>query len=203
MRWALLCALLLSTPLLAGPAQAQRARGDAVRPRAAKIYPDSDPLAKQKARVEALMGVYLVDPPRRHASERVKVKGSRVQLDIWQPVARSSDTELKTRAVQWFVFGRTGYAKGVRGIFSEMAGIDQVTMVFHEVLREGRGRKKGAETVKRYLVLRLDRRRFERMKVEALRGCVERGDCSRAFRSAFTSAKLERRYTARRRKAED
>ena len=32
---------------------------------------------------------------------------------------------------------------------------------------------------------------------ERLEGCIERGDCSRAFRSYFKAAKFDRKYTAK------
>ncbi len=212
-RWAISLGLgVLGLSLLAGvaaPAAAAppKVRADAIRPRAAQIYPDSDPWAGVKRRVEVLMGVYLVDPPRRHASERVHItKGKRVRLDLWVPVARLSDAELKTRAVEWLVFGRTRFATGVRGIFSEINGIDEVVLVFHEVIRpDNKGRRRNAakaEQIKRYLAIRLSRAKFIRFNPAPAEGCVARGDCSALFRSAFDEARLDRKYTAARR-AED
>ncbi|MCA9545596.1 MAG: hypothetical protein KC613_14425 [Myxococcales bacterium] len=183
-------------------------RADSISPRAARIYADSDPWAGVKRRVEALMGVYLVDPPRRHESERVHVTdGTRVRIDLWVPVSRLTDAELKTRAVEWLVFGRTQYASGVRGIFSEMAGIQDVVLVFHEVIRpDNTGRRRNrdkAEQIKRYLAIQLTRKQFLRFDPAPVEGCVARGDCSALFRSAFTSVRFDRRHTAARRQAED
>jgi len=199
---AIACALMLAPTVLFAQG---RVRTDAVGPRAAAFYDRSDRLATKKAAIDRIMGVYQTHPPRRHPAERVHIKGNAVQIDVWHPVGRSTDTELKTRAVEWFVFGRTGYADGVRGIFSEFPEIKDVRMSFMEVVRPdetGRRRSKQKDKVMRYLLLRLDRKRFERIDPEKLEGCIERGDCSRAFRSYFKGAKFNRKYTAKARDAE-
>lgn len=192
-----LLALLLAAP--------PGVRADSIPPRAKQIYGADDPYVGLKARVEALMGIYLVDPPRRHRSERVTLKKGRLIIDTWQPVARLSDAELKTRAVEWLVFGRTQYATGARGVFSELGGVNEIVLAFHEVIRpdqKGRRRSKKPDRIKRYLALRLTRSRFERLNIPALEGCVSRGDCQAQFRSAFTDARLNRKFTHRRREAE-
>jgi hypothetical protein len=195
----LLALLLLSAP--------PRPRADSIPPRAMTIYGAEDPFVGLKTRAEVLMGLYLVDPPRRHRSERVHFtpKKRRLRFDLWQPVARLTDAELKTRAVEWLVFGRTQYAQGARGIFSEMGGVNEIVLAFHEVIRpkqKGRRRAKKPDQIKRFLAIRLTRKRFERLKMAALEGCVSRGDCQAQFRSAFSSAKMNRRYTRAQREAE-
>ncbi|MCA9540028.1 MAG: hypothetical protein KC620_14120 [Myxococcales bacterium] len=191
-------ALVALAALLAAPAFA--APRASARPRAASFYDRSDPDAARKQRIDDIMGIYEVHAPRRHPSEQTRIKGRALQIDIWHPIGRNTDAELKTRAVQWFVFGRTQYASGVRGIFSEFPDITDVRLAFHEVIRpDEKGRRKSTEPdqIKRYLLLHIDRARFERLKMEALEGCVERGDCSRAFRSAFKEARFDKAYTAK------
>lgn len=199
---------LLALLVLLGAAEAlaqARVRADGVAPRAADFYRSDDARRDQKARIDEIMGVYQVHPPRRHPSERVRMKGKAVQIEVWHPVGRNSDVELKTRAVEWFVFGRTQYADGVRGIFGEFPGIDDVRFAFTDVIRpdqKGRRRSSERDKVKRYLLLHIDRQRFERLDIEKLEGCVERGDCSREFRSLFKDARFDRKYTRQAREAE-
>lgn len=192
--------------LLPASALAQaRVRSDGVAPRAADFYRADDPQRARKAQIDALMGVYQVHPPRRHPSERVRTKGKAVQIEVWHPVGRNSDVELKTRAVEWFVFGRTQYAEGVRGVFSAFPDVTDVRFAFTEVIRPdetGRRRSKQKDKVKRYLLLHLDRRSFERLDMEKLGGCVERGDCAREFRSLFKDARFDRRWTRKAREDE-
>ncbi len=178
-------------------------RADSVAPRALEIYDANDPQRKMKVAIEQMMGIYLVDPPRRHSSEKVVIKGGRIRFDIWQPVGRNTDLELKTRAVKWLVFGRTGFSNGARGIFSEYPKVAEVMLVFHEVARpdkQKRRRTRQAEKITRYLILKLGRKRFERLKIEVLEGCVKRADCGSVFRSGFDGARFDRKYTAKRRK---
>jgi len=199
MRCASLLALAAVGLLVPRLADAQaRVRADGVAPRAADFYPAKDPQRARKARIDEIMGVFQVHPPRRHPSERVRAKGKAIQIEVWHPVGRNTDVELKTRAVEWFVFGRTQYAQGVRGVFSEFSDISDVRLAFTEVIRpdeKGRRKSKQQDKVKRYLLLHLDRKRFERLDMEKLKGCVERGDCSREFRSLFKDARFDRRYT--------
>lgn len=186
-------------------AQPARSRVDAVAPQVADVYDDRDPLAAKKRRIDQIMGVFQVHPPQRHPAEQTRMKRSAVQIEVWHPVGRNSDVELKTRAVEWFVFGRTQYADGVRGIFSEMPDLTDVRFAFIEVIRpDQKGRRKSTQKdqVKRYLLLHLDRRRFEQLPIEALEGCVARGDCSREFRSSFKEARFDRRYTRKAREDE-
>jgi hypothetical protein len=188
--------LALGLALLAAtPAGAQRAR---------TIYAPDDPDLERALRVERLLQIYLVEPPRRHASERVRFKKGRVVISAWHPVARETDAVLKTRAVQWLLFGRTRLAQGARGVFSELPRVEEIVLALHEVIRpERKGRRKSAQPdrVKPYLVLRLSRRRFEQMALEPLRACVEREDCSAEFRTAFDDARYKARFVARRRAA--
>ena len=164
------------------------------------IYKASDPHAQLKAKVESLMGVYLVHPPRRHRSERIQYRRGRLKVSIWHPVGETSNQELKTRAVRWLIFGRTQYAKGARGIFSQFPKVKEVTLVFHDVIRSSRKsrRRRGTpERIKKYLSLPLDRKHFERLDIDAARECVERMDCRSVFRSQFKRRLFDRRFIQR------
>lgn len=174
-------------------------------PAAAVIYGPDDPDAATKARIEALMGVYLVDPPRRHETERVNLVGGQVRIDVWHPVGGLSDAELKTRAVRWLVFGRTQYAPGVGGVFGELPQVNEVIFVFQDVTRpDQRGRRKSKlpDQVKKYLAIKLDRRKFERLNMRVMEQCVAQGDCSTPFDVDFTRSSFDARYTAAQRSEE-
>ncbi len=189
--------------LVLAPFAAPPARADSVAPRAMQIYGPNDPQRELKVAIEAMMGIYLVDPPRRHDSERVVVQGGRIRFDIWQPVGRSTDAELKTRAVKWLLFGRTSFSSGARGIFSEYPQVVEVMLVFHEVNRPNktkRRRTQQKEKVARYLILKLSRAKFSRLQPKAFEGCVGRGDCTALFRSGFDASRFDRKYVTKRRK---
>jgi hypothetical protein len=199
------CWLVMLGCLMAAPAWGQEVRADGVAHQYADVYDDAEPKVKMLRRVDTIMGIYQTLPPRRHASERVKVKDRTVTVAVWQPVGRWTDLELKLKAVKWFVFGRNQFTSGVRGVFSEFPDVNEVRFTFHEVIRPDRkGRRRSAkpDAIKRYLGLRLARKRFNRLRLTTISGCVERADCNRVFRSAFNDARFNRKYTAKRR-AED
>jgi hypothetical protein len=188
-------ALLALLPLAASAQAPEAHRLDAVRPRALLVYGADDPAGLLKARIEELMGVYLVDPPRRHASERVTMKGGDVKLTYWQTIASASDEELLAKAVQWFVFGRTQYATGVRGVFSEMPAVDHVELAFEEVVRpERRGRRRGDEELHEYLSLDLSRAKFGQLDLERAKQCVQKGRCGAVARDLFDHVRFDARY---------
>ncbi len=153
-------------------------------------------------RVEELMGVYLVHSPRRHESEKVVYKRGTLKIDLWHPVHRMSDVDLKTRAVQWLVFGRTQYSTGARGVFSEMPMVKRVILRFHEVVRAGKNtrRRVARERRKRFLALSLTRKDFEKLELGPLETCREQTDCERLFKRGFSKAFFDARYTAKRRR---
>ena len=196
MKWRLIAIGLL----LASPAWGQAVRVDGVGHRYADVYDDSDPLLDKKRQVDTLMGVYQTLPPRRHTSERVRFRKKRIEIAVWQPVARLSNTELKLRAVQWFVFGRNQFSSGVRGVFSEFPDVNTVLFSFNAFVRpdrKGRRLANKPDKIKPYLGMRLTRKRFNRLRLSAISGCIERQNCDRVFRSAFNDARFNRKYTAK------
>jgi hypothetical protein len=98
--------VLASALLVLCTAHAQTfARGSSHDASAQNIYDPSEPNAALKARVESLMGLYLVRSPRRHRSERIEYRSKSVKATVWHPVGETSATELMTRAVKWLIFG--------------------------------------------------------------------------------------------------
>ena len=174
-------------------AQGQAQRMDAARPGTGAFYA-GDPQAREKERLEEVFGIHLTIPPRRHASERVEINDSAVTIAVWQPSSGQSDTALQTRAVQWFLLGRTQFSTGSRGLFSEWPEVQVATLVFHDVLRKDqKGRRLAAETVVPYLRVKLTRARFERLKLKAVEACVEKDDCAAVFKAAFDEARFDRK----------
>lgn len=161
-----------------------------------------DAQAALKVKIEEMMGLYMVLPPMRHPSEKISIQKGQVRLNLWHPIGKLSDTEIITRAVKWFVFGRNQYAQGVRAVFSEEPSVREVLLVFHEVIRpDQKGRRQSAkgDRIKPFLAIRLTRKRFEKLPIGKLRACVEAGDCRRQFVKAFDVAKFNRRYARQRR----
>lgn len=167
------------------------------------IYADNEPDASLKRRIESLMGVYMVHGTRRHKWERVTKRRNTVKVTIWHPVGETSTQELITRAVQWLVFGRTEYAKGARGVFSEFAKIDAISLEFTDIIRKEntRRRRKRPDRLKTYLSIHLTRQAFERLDIAKLKDCGERIDCRLELKKQFKRYRIDSRYIKRRRRA--
>ena len=105
------------------------------------IYGD-DPLFGTKLQMERHMGVYLVRYPQRDETEQIAIKRRQVEAQVWVSIGSRSRDELVCRAVRWLVFGRTRWALGARGIFSDYQDVRSVSLVFTNVrLRDGRRAK--------------------------------------------------------------
>ena len=144
---------------------------------------------------ERAMGVYLTHGKRRHPLERITVRGNSVEINVWRPIGDDKDSQLKTDAVKWLVFGRTQFVDGARAIFSEYSRVKEIQIRFLDIVKPRRSRaRKAKERSKIYLRLSLKRKKFERLNADALRACISRGDCSKMFRSNFSSARFDRTY---------
>lgn len=188
MRGVLTLALLIALPAFAKRNPAQKTL---------EAFYNGDADAALKVKIEEMMGLYMVLPPMRHPSEKVDVKNGQVRLNLWHPIGKLSDTEIVTRAVKWFVFGRSQYSQGVRAVFSEQPDVKEVLLVFHEVIRpDQKGRRQSAQgdQVKPFLAMKLSRKRFEQLPIDELRACVDAGDCRKLFSKAFDAGKFNRRY---------
>lgn len=165
------------------------------------FYPATEPDRDVKLWAERVLGLYLVDPPRRHASERVDFSNNHLHFHLWRPIGERSMVELWSEAAAWLVFGRIKYSSGARGLFSDLDGLERVTVSLHEVIRpgqEGRRKSKEPDQVKIFLTISLKRADFERLDLQALQTCSTNRDCNRAMRSSFSLVKLNSRYIKRR-----
>ena len=167
------------------------------------FYPPDEPNRDIKLWSEQILGLYLVDPPRRHASERVDYSNNHLHFHLWRPIGQRTMVELWSEAASWLVFGRIKYSSGARGLFSDLGGLERVTVSLHEVVRpdqEGRRLSKEPDQVQIYLTISLKRDAFERLDLQALRDCALNMDCGRAMRSSFSLVKLNSRYIKRRKR---
>jgi|GEM_PF-1168061 len=172
-------------------------------PVSADFYEPTEPDRDVKLWAEQMLGLYLVDPPRRHASERVDFSTNHLHFHLWRPIGQRTMVELWSEAASWLVFGRIKYSSGARGLFSDLDGLERVTVSLHEVIRpgqEGRRKSKEPDQVKIYLTISLKRADFERLDLQKLRDCSINRDCNRAMRSSFSLVKLNSRYIKRRRR---
>ena len=204
--WALMMCFLTcaSAPVWAEPEISQdsievsRALAFPERP---DFYAPDEPDRALKVYAEQQLGLYLVDPPRRHASERVDYGKEHLHFHLWRPIAERPLLELWSEAASWLVFGRVKFSTGARGLFSDLPALRRVTLSLHEVLRpgeEGRRLSKKPDQVHIYLTVSLTREDFERLDLQELKLCAANVSCSREVRSSFSLVKANSRYLKRR-----
>ena len=150
--------------------------------------------------MEQMMGVYLTHPPRRHKSERITIKRNVVTVNVWQSILGMSNDELRCRAVEWLVFGRTQYGEGGRELLSRFPKYNRVNLKFHEVVRPKNSRRKTnkPDRVVPYLSLSLRRKHLRVLELERLRTQISESSCRDVFKLPF-EGRLSTKYTKRRR----
>ena len=165
----------------------------------AELYPESDIWRNFKITAEEMMGLYLVDFPRRHRSEVVSLNDKRnhIHFHLWVPIGNQSRVQLWSKAAYWLIFGRTQYAQGSRGLFSEINSLDKISLSFHEVIRpgqEGRRPSKKPDKIMQYLTLTISRTKFEKLNIEELRQCGMLLDCPKRIHRTFSYSHFNTRY---------
>ena len=164
-----------------------------------ELYSASDVWRNFKLMAEEMMGLYLVDFPRRHRSEVVDLNSKRNHLHfhLWVPIGEQSRTQLWSKAAYWLIFGRTQYAQGARGLFSELVELDKISISFHEVIRigqEGRRRSDKEDKIQVYLTLSISRSKFEQLDIKLLENCGMLLDCPKEIRRSFNHSRFNVRY---------
>jgi hypothetical protein len=169
-------------------------------PSAYDLYQENDPWRELKIAAEQEMGLYLVEPPRRHASEITNYSNEHLHFHIWRPISESRRS-IWSRGVYWLIFGRIKYSSGVRQLFSDLPSLKRITISFHEVIRpkrKGRRRSKKPDKVYTYFTVSITRADFEKVDLELIRQCGRNLDCGRDVRSMMSLVKFNSRYVKRR-----
>ena len=169
-------------------------------PSAYDLYAEDDPWRELKIAAEEEMGLYLVETPRRHASEITNFSKQHLHFHIWRPIAEEN-TVIWSRGLHWLLFGRIKYSKGAQQLFSDLPDLRRITLSFHEVIRpekKGRRRSKQPDKVITYLTLSIKRNDFEKLDLESIQYCTRNLDCDFDIRSQISLVKFNARYVKRR-----
>ena len=195
--------LLLSLAMFITQSSAQKVRyidQSQAFPSAYDLYSADDPWRELKIAAEEEMGLYLVEPPRRHASEVTSFSNQHLHFHIWRPISEGK-TAMWSRGLHWLIFGRIKYSKGAQQLFSDLPDLRRITVSFHEVIRperKGRRRSKRPDKVYTYLTLSVTRRDFEKLNLESIKQCSRNLYCGSDIRSMISLVKFNARYVKRR-----
>ena len=150
-----------------------------------------------KLSIEEMIGLYLVDPPRRHLSEYTHLSSKHLHFHLWYPIANKSIQTLWSTAATWLILGRTQYATGAQGLFSELPSIQRITLSFHEVQRSKKNKRRKArqvDVIHPYMQVSIIRSDFEKLDVDLIKRCAINFDCDRRVRAMFTLVKINAKY---------
>lgn len=160
-----------------------------------RLYTEDDPWRDLKLSAEQQMGLYLVDPPRRHASEVTQWSNDQLHFHLWRPLTESKRA-IWSRAVGWLVFGRVRYSGGAQRLFEDLPTLKRITLSLHEVERPQKTKKgkKAEDLVHTYLTISLKRADFERLDIQQLKRCSNQLDCGDEVRQQLSLLKFNSRY---------
>ncbi len=136
------------------------------------------------------MGIFLTVPNRRHAKERVVVRGNQRSgyiADIWhwRSLSKRNSAEEKCHAYTWLLAGRGLYGKGAGEAFDRFPGLKEINLRFFDVQTGTKlGKKKGevlpTEKIIPYARVGVSKRSFQRKKTseEQLEKSLQGRRCS-------------------------
>lgn len=157
------------------------------------IYAD-DPLANTKINIERHLGVYLVKFPQRDTIERVHIKGRNVDADLWHSIGSATEDDLACKAIQWLIFGRTQWALGARGIFSNYPDLNKLSLHFINVKKRDVQKQRVKRDVIRYMSVSISRNKFNKLDVSQLQDDLLNRSCSAVARDTLSSYRFNQSY---------
>ncbi len=158
-----------------------------------QIYPE-DPLFETKLRLERHLGVYLIRYPQRDESERVEINKRDVDASIWVSIGSREENDLACKMVRWLVFGRTTWARGARGVFSDFQDLNALTLRFVNVRLRDNKRGRVKKQVHEVMEATLTRRDFEKLKLEEVQDDLNQERCVDAARKHLSRYVFHTKY---------
>jgi len=120
--------------------------------------------------------IYLTVPKRRHAKERVIVKGDEktgysAEIWYWRSLAQRDPAEEICSAYRWLFFGRGKYGQGASDAFKKYAGLTEIQLKFFDVetgtkLGKNKGEVLPTERVVPYLRLGVTKNSLQNRKAD-------------------------------------
>ncbi len=191
-----MAALILAAPAVAG---ARGGGGDeAVEDigGATVLYGEDDSNLAEKLELEEHLGLYLVMPPRRHAAEIVQLYRKRATVRYWYSLGPDAE-QVSCDGLRWMLFGRHQWAGGVQRIFEETE-VTEVNLIFIHVPRSVKGKTPGPKDVRKFVELRLSRRKVEDLPVAEARHAVDSGaGCGKFMKKHFDRFRFDTRFYKR------
>lgn len=162
---------------------------------ASELYGDDSNL-EEKLELEKYLGLYLVKPPRRHVAEIVDLYRNRATVRYWYSLGPDAE-QVACDGLRWMLFGRHQWAGGVQRIFEETE-VTEVNLHFIHVPKSVKGKPPGPKDYRRFVEMRLSRRKVEDLPVADARHAVEGGaGCGKFMKKHFDRFRFDSRFYKR------
>lgn len=158
-----------------------------------QIYGE-DPLFNTKLDIERHLGIYLIAWPQRDDVERVEIQRKSIDAAVWISIGGREENDLACKLVRWTIFGRTRWARGARGVFSEFADLDAISIRFINVRQRDGKKGRVKKEVNELMEGRISRRDFEKLDLEAVQDLLGREECVEAARKYLSGYSFNQRY---------
>lgn len=163
---------------------------------ATELYGADDGNLQEKLQLEKYLGLYMVKPPRRHVAEIVELYRNRATVRYWYSLGPDAD-QVACDGLRWMLFGRHQWAGGVQRIFEETE-VTEVNLHFIHVPKAVKGKRPGPKDYRRFVELRLSRRKVEDLPVADARHAVDSGaGCGTFMKKHFDRYRFDSRFYRR------
>jgi len=170
--------------------------GDDEQASAADMYDDDDDDKALKLQIEGHLGLFLVKPPRRHASEVVELRRGRATIRYWYSLGPDAD-RVACDGLRWMVFGRDQWGGGAPRVFDDTE-VTEINLHFVHVPKPRPGKKSRARDFRKFVEMRLSARKMEDLEVDEAMRAVESGEgCGRFMKRHFDRYRFDSRYYKR------
>lgn len=129
------------------------------------MYPD-DANRQLKESIEDTYGIYILNPSRRNAAEKVEIKGETVELWLYYDPRKPDYDKQKCEAYKWIMLGRFGVG-GAKPFFEKFPHYKYVDLVVYRLVGDRTLDKEGnyhiSKTPSVYMKMRLSRARAQKL----------------------------------------
>ena len=84
--------------------------------------------------VQKHLGIYLTTAPLRDTAERIRLQQKDIEIWFLRPVKPAQRTQALCEGARWLLTGRLAETTGVGAFFADRSELDQVTLVFYDMV---------------------------------------------------------------------
>jgi len=139
--------------------------------------------------VQKHLGIYLTTGPLRGEAERIRLQQTGIEVWFLRPTSPAAREAAVCEGARWLMTGRLAQTAGVGALFAERSEIDQVTLVFYDMVTSVKldrsGRYAQQRTPTPDVRLTISRSKAAQLDPAALAGTLNGRRCASVARSVL------------------